>query len=171
MRIGKATLKLSLVSCPVALFPASTEREKISFRQINKKTGNRIKYRKVDAETGDEVDSSDVVKGYCHPTPPATETSRDRCDRRDTCDNPITMGILAVTRAAETCDRCDNPSHACRGGGLSVGQPTTVSRARQKCRPHPTMDRPPVSPLGSMGLQTRIPYEHTQKHPSQLIFG
>jgi len=57
-------LKLSLVSCPVALFPASTEREKITFNQINKKTGNRIKYHKVDAETGDEVDSSDIVKGY-----------------------------------------------------------------------------------------------------------
>jgi len=60
----KGYLKLSLVSCPVALFPASTEREKISFHQINKKTGNRIKYRKIDAETGDEVDSSDIVKGY-----------------------------------------------------------------------------------------------------------
>ena len=60
----KGYLKLSLVSCPVALFPASSEREKISFHQINKKTGNRIKYRKVDAETGHEVDSSDIVKGY-----------------------------------------------------------------------------------------------------------
>jgi DNA end-binding protein Ku len=60
----KGYLKLSLVSCPVALFPASSEREKISFNQINKKTGNRIKYRKVDAETGEEVDSSDIVKGY-----------------------------------------------------------------------------------------------------------
>jgi DNA end-binding protein Ku len=60
----KGYLKLSLVSCPVALFPASSEREKISFHQINKKTGNRIKYRKVDAETGDEVESSDIVKGY-----------------------------------------------------------------------------------------------------------
>ena len=60
----KGYLKLSLVSCPVALFPASSEREKISFHQINKKTGNRIKYLKVDAETGDEVDSPDIVKGY-----------------------------------------------------------------------------------------------------------
>ena len=60
----KGYLKLSLVSCPVALFPASSEREKISFHQINKKTGNRIRYRKVDAETEDEVDSSDIVKGY-----------------------------------------------------------------------------------------------------------
>jgi Ku70/Ku80 beta-barrel domain len=64
VRIGKGYLKLSLVSCPVALFPASSEREKISFNQINKKTGNRIRYRKVDAETEDEVDSSDIVKGY-----------------------------------------------------------------------------------------------------------
>ncbi len=60
----KGYLKLSLVSCPVALFPASSEREKIRFHQINKKTGNRIKYRKVDAETEDEVDASDIVKGY-----------------------------------------------------------------------------------------------------------
>jgi DNA end-binding protein Ku len=60
----KGYLKLSLVSCPVALFPASSEREKISFNQINKKTGNRIRYRKVDAETGEEIDSSDIIKGY-----------------------------------------------------------------------------------------------------------
>ena len=60
----KGYLKLSLVSCPVALFPASSEREKISFNQINKKTGNRIRYRKVDADTGDEVDSADIIKGY-----------------------------------------------------------------------------------------------------------
>jgi DNA end-binding protein Ku len=39
-------------------------REKISFNQINKKAGNRIRYRKVDAETGDDIDSSDIIKGY-----------------------------------------------------------------------------------------------------------
>ena len=60
----KGYLKLSLVSCPVALFPASSEKEKISFNQINKKSGNRIRYRKVDAETEEEVDSSDIIKGY-----------------------------------------------------------------------------------------------------------
>jgi len=60
----KGYLKLSLVSCPIALFPASSEREKISFHQLHKQTGNRIKYRKVDAETGDEVESADIIKGY-----------------------------------------------------------------------------------------------------------
>ena len=60
----KGYLKLSLVSCPISLFPATSEREKVSFHQINKKTGNRIKYRKVDTETGDEVESTDIIKGY-----------------------------------------------------------------------------------------------------------
>ena len=55
----KGYLKLSLVSCPIALFPATSEREKISFHQLNKKTGHRVKYRKVDAESGDEVDSAE----------------------------------------------------------------------------------------------------------------
>ncbi len=60
----KGYLKLSLVSCPIALFPATSEREKISFHQINKKTGRRIKYRKVDAGSGAEVESADIIKGY-----------------------------------------------------------------------------------------------------------
>src|SRR5258707_2325488 len=60
----KGYLKLTFVSCPIALFPATSEREKISFHQINKNTGHRIKYRKVDAESGDEVESADIIKGY-----------------------------------------------------------------------------------------------------------
>jgi hypothetical protein len=55
----KGYLKLSLVSCPIALYPPSSEREKISFHQLNKATGNRIKYQKVDAATGDVVEGDD----------------------------------------------------------------------------------------------------------------
>jgi DNA end-binding protein Ku len=60
----KGYLKLSLVSCPIALFPATTAREKISFHQLNKDTGHRIKYVRVDAQSGDEVERSDIIKGY-----------------------------------------------------------------------------------------------------------
>jgi DNA end-binding protein Ku len=60
----KGFLRLSLVSCPIALFPATSEREKVSFHQLNRKTGNRIRYHKVDEETGDEVAADDIVKGY-----------------------------------------------------------------------------------------------------------
>jgi len=60
----KGYLRLSLVSCPIQLLPATSEREKVRFHQLNKKTGNRIRYRKVDAETGHEVDADNIVKAY-----------------------------------------------------------------------------------------------------------
>jgi DNA end-binding protein Ku len=60
----KGFLRLSLVSCPIALYPATSEREKIHFHQLNRKTGNRIQYRKVDAETGREVERDDIIRGY-----------------------------------------------------------------------------------------------------------
>ena len=60
----KGFLRLSLVTYPIALFPATSESEKISFNQVNKKTGHRIRYLKVDAETGEEVSGEDIIKGY-----------------------------------------------------------------------------------------------------------
>jgi DNA end-binding protein Ku len=60
----KGYLKLSLVSCPIQLFPAIAEQEKIKFHQINRKTGNRIKYCRLDAVTGKPVSDEDIVKGY-----------------------------------------------------------------------------------------------------------
>lgn len=60
----KGFLRLSLVTCPVALYPATSDSEKISFNQLNRQTGHRIKYLKVDADTGDEVPNEDIVKGY-----------------------------------------------------------------------------------------------------------
>src|SRR5918998_1838940 len=60
----KGYLRLSLVSCPVAVYPATSESEKVRFNQLNRNTGNRTKYLKVDAGTGEEVDNDDIVKGY-----------------------------------------------------------------------------------------------------------
>ena len=48
----KGYLRLSLVSCPIALYPASSLSEKVSFNRINRKTGNRLKQQNVDSETG-----------------------------------------------------------------------------------------------------------------------
>src|SRR6201991_2079123 len=76
----KGFLRLSLVTCPVALFPATSESEKVSFNQINRKTGHRIKYAKVDAETGDEVSSEDIMKGYKVDTDTYIEVSKDELD-------------------------------------------------------------------------------------------
>src|SRR5215468_9338829 len=60
----KGYLKLSLVSCPIALYPASSSSERVSFNRINKKTGNRLKQQMVDAETGDPVERDDIARGY-----------------------------------------------------------------------------------------------------------
>src|SRR5882672_2227687 len=60
----KGYLRPSIVSCPFQLFPAISEREKIRFHQINRKTGNRIKYCKLDAVTGKPVSEEDIIKGY-----------------------------------------------------------------------------------------------------------
>src|ERR1700710_3228118 len=76
----KGFLRLSLVSCPIALFPATSETEKISFNQINRNTGHRIKYQKVDAETGEEVTSEDIVKGYKVDTDSYLEVSKDELE-------------------------------------------------------------------------------------------
>jgi DNA end-binding protein Ku len=60
----KGYLKLSLVSCAVSLYPASSSASRVSFNTINRKTGNRVKRQLVDAETGDVVEDEDQVKGY-----------------------------------------------------------------------------------------------------------
>jgi DNA end-binding protein Ku len=60
----KGYLKLSLVSCPVALFPAASTSERVSFHLINSETHNRLKQQYVDSVTGDLVDSSDRMRGY-----------------------------------------------------------------------------------------------------------
>jgi DNA end-binding protein Ku len=60
----KGYLKLALVSCPVALYPASTSSERVAFRQINKKTGNRLRQQLVDDVTREPVESHDKARGY-----------------------------------------------------------------------------------------------------------
>lgn len=57
-------LRLSLVTCPVALYSATTEAETVRFNLINPQTNNRIKMKTVDAGTGEEVSRGDLVKGY-----------------------------------------------------------------------------------------------------------
>jgi len=76
----KGFLRLSLVTCPVALYPATSDSEKVSFNQINRKTGHRIKYAKVDADTGEEVSNEDIVKGYKVDTDTYIEVTKDELD-------------------------------------------------------------------------------------------
>lgn len=60
----KGSLKLSLVTCPVALYPASTTVERTRFHMINTETGNRLKQQMVDSETGEVVEKEQKGRGY-----------------------------------------------------------------------------------------------------------
>jgi DNA end-binding protein Ku len=76
----KGFLRLSLVTCPVALYPATSDSEKVSFNQLNRKTGHRIKYAKVDADTGEEVANEDIVKGYKVDTDTFVEVTKEELE-------------------------------------------------------------------------------------------
>jgi DNA end-binding protein Ku len=57
-------LRLSLVTCPVALVPATTEAKRIRLNQLNAATGNRVAQQLVDSKTGENLDRDQIVKGY-----------------------------------------------------------------------------------------------------------
>jgi DNA end-binding protein Ku len=60
----KGYLKLSFVACPIALYPATSAAERLSFRQVNRRTGHRLKHKLVDSVTGETVNSSNKARGY-----------------------------------------------------------------------------------------------------------
>ncbi len=57
-------LKLSLVSCPISLYPAISAAEKVSFRQVNRETGHRLRQQLVDSVTGEVVGTENKGRGY-----------------------------------------------------------------------------------------------------------
>lgn len=60
----KGHLKLSLVSCPVALYSATSAAERVAFRQINKRTGHRLRQQMIDEVTREPVEGEDKGRGY-----------------------------------------------------------------------------------------------------------
>jgi DNA end-binding protein Ku len=60
----KGYLKLSLVSCPICLYSGTSSTERVSFRQINKKTGNRLRQQLIDEVTREPVEGPDKGRGY-----------------------------------------------------------------------------------------------------------
>lgn len=60
----KGYLRLSLVTCPIAVYTASSSTERVSFRQVNKKTGNRLRQQLVDEVTREPVGNEDKGRGY-----------------------------------------------------------------------------------------------------------
>jgi DNA end-binding protein Ku len=77
---GKGFLRVSLVTCPVALYPATSDADKISFNQINKQTRHRIRYTRLDADTGEEVPYADITKAFKVDTDTYVEVTKDELE-------------------------------------------------------------------------------------------
>jgi DNA end-binding protein Ku len=76
----KGYLKLALVSCPIALYSASSSSERVSFRQINRKTGNRLRQQLVDEVTREPVEGEDKGRGYEYAKGSYIEVDDDELD-------------------------------------------------------------------------------------------
>ena len=85
----KGYLKLSLVSCPVQLYPATTSTEKISFNLLHKDTLNRVRMVPTDPELG-PVERADLVKGY--------PVDKDRYVVVEDCGLPVNPAIVEGRR-------------------------------------------------------------------------
>jgi len=109
----KGSLKLSLVTCPIALYPASTQAEKTHFHQINTKTGHRLKQQMVDEQTGRVVDKDHKGRGY--------ELSKGRYVQIE--EEELDAVKLESTHTIEIDDSC-LPNKSTRGISKS---PTTSS--------------------------------------------
>jgi Ku70/Ku80 beta-barrel domain len=82
------------VTCPVALFPATSDSEKISFNQINRSTGHRTKYLKVDADRGEEVSSDEIMKSYKVDNDTYIEITKDELE-----NIALDLGVSALSSA------------------------------------------------------------------------
>jgi Ku70/Ku80 beta-barrel domain len=102
---------------------ATSEREKISFHQINKNTGHRIKYRKVDAESGDEVESEDIIKGYEVGKGEYIELgfrpSQGARSRSHLLDDLPADSVRQADIASNVLDACNAPDHIHGGAAIT----------------------------------------------------
>ena len=117
----KGYLKLSLVTCPVQMMPATSESEKVRFHTLNRETHNRVVSHYVDAVTGKEVNDDDEVKGYQR-ADNATSSSKTRSWK--------TSRSTAPGRSISTSSRRAIPSNGSGSTRLTTCRPMIRSARR-----------------------------------------
>ena len=123
-------LRLSLVTCPVALYPATTEAETVRFNLINPATGNRIKMKTVDAGAGEEVSRGDLVKGF--------EVAKNEYVllEKEDFEKVESTRIIDIEKFVprETIDRlyCDTPYHLVPSGKTGLDAFAVIRAAMEK---------------------------------------
>ncbi len=170
----KGALKLSLVTCPIALYPASTQAEKTHFHQINLKTGHRLRQQMVDEQTGRVVESEDRGRGY--------ELSKGRYVPIETeeldavkLESPHTIDIDDFVPADEIDQRYLDKPYYIVPNGKAGADAFAVIRDAMKRKDKVALGRVVLSarehiialkPLGKglLGTTLRYPYELRDEH-------
>src|SRR6202166_673285 len=165
----KGSLKLSLVSCPVLLYPAATSVEKTRFHMINKETGNRLKQQMVDAETGDVVEGDQKGRGYELTKGEYVEVEREELDAVQIESNH-TIDIDSFVPKDEIDKRYINHPYYIAPDGKAGTDAFAVIRDAMKDRDRVALARIvltnrehiiAIEPLGKglLGTTLRYPYE------------
>jgi Ku protein len=170
----KGSLKLSLVSCPVVLYPASTTVEKTRFHMINKETGNRLKQQMVDSETGDVVESDQKGRGYELNTGEYVEVEKEELEAVQVESNH-TIDIDSFVPGNEIDKRYLNHPYYIAPDGKAGVDAFAVIRDAMKDKDRVALARIVLSnrehviaiePLGKglLGITLRYPYEVRDEH-------
>ena len=170
----KGSLKLSLVSCPVALYPATTSTEKTHFHMINKETGNRLKQQMVDADTGDVVEGDQKARGYELKKGEYVEVEKEELDAVQIESSHI-IDIDGFVPEDEIDKRyIDHPYYIVPDGKAGIDA-FAVIRDAMKNKDHVALARIvltnrehiiAIEPLGKglLGITLRYPYEVRDEH-------
>jgi DNA end-binding protein Ku len=170
----KGSLKLSLVSCPVLLYPATTSVEKTRFHMINKETGNRLKQQMVDTETGDVVESDQKGRGYELKKGEYVEVEKDELEAVQ-IESSHTIDIDSFVPRDEIDERYINHPYYIAPDGKAGIDAFAVIRDAMKNKGRVALARIvltnrehiiAIEPLGKglLGITLRYPYEVRDEH-------
>jgi Ku protein len=170
----KGSLKLSLVSCPIALYPATTSVEKTHFHMINKETGHRLKQQMVDAETGDVVEGDQKARGYELKKGEYVEVEREELDAVQ-IESSHTIDIDSFVPEDEIDKRYLNHPYYIVPDGKAGVDAFAVIRDAMKNKDRVALARIvltnrehiiAIEPLGKglLGTTLRYPYEVRDEH-------
>jgi Ku protein len=170
----KGTLKLSLVSCPVVLYPATTASEKTRFHMINRETGNRLKQQMVDAETGDVVESEQKGRGYELGKGKYVEIEPEELEAVQ-IESSHTIDIESFVPSEEIDQRYRNHPYYIAPDGKAATDAFAVIRDAMKDQGRTALARIvltnrehiiAIEPLGKglLGTTLRFPYELRDEH-------
>jgi Ku protein len=165
----KGFLKLSLVTCPVELYPATTAAEKTHFHQINKRTGNRLRQQMVDSETGRVVEKDNKGRGYEVSKGRYVEIEEEELDAVE-LESTHTIDIDEFVPADEIDERYLDRPYYIAPDGKSAAEAFAVIRDAMKRKGKVALGRivltnrehvMALKPLGKglLGTTLRYPYE------------